>query len=109
MDEFLSKLDAKVRVRAPTMLGTLHLQLGTAFVRATHHQAEAMTVGTRIAVRSGAVLQQVDTPQNLYDRPPSMIVAGFIGSPSMNFFDAVTKAAMLSADGVAIIQQAAPT
>lgn len=88
MDEPLSNLDAKLRVEARAMLSRLHLQLGTTFIYVTHDQVEAMTMGTRIAVQSAGVLQQVDTPQNLYDRPANMFVAGFIGSPAMNFFEA---------------------
>jgi multiple sugar transport system ATP-binding protein len=67
----------------------LHKQLGTTFIYVTHDQIEAMTMGSRIAVMKDGVLQQVDTPQTLYDRPGSIFVAGFIGSPSMNFFEAV--------------------
>ncbi|MDH4208663.1 MAG: ABC transporter ATP-binding protein [Anaerolineae bacterium] len=88
MDEPLSNLDAKLRVEARAMLSRLHLQLGTTFIYVTHDQVEAMTMGTRIAVQSDGVLQQVDTPQNLYDHPANMFVAGFIGSPAMNFFEA---------------------
>jgi len=88
MDEPLSNLDAKLRVEARAMLSRLHLQLGTTFIYVTHDQVEAMTMGTRIAVQSAGVLQQVDTPQNLYDHPANTFVAGFIGSPAMNFFDA---------------------
>ncbi len=88
MDEPLSNLDAKLRVEARAMLSRLHLRLETTFVYVTHDQVEAMTMGTRIAVQQVGVLQQVDTPQNLYDRPANLFVAGFIGSPAMNFFDA---------------------
>ncbi|HJX37152.1 MAG TPA: sn-glycerol-3-phosphate ABC transporter ATP-binding protein UgpC [Anaerolineae bacterium] len=88
MDEPLSNLDAKLRVEARAMLSRLHLRLGTTFIYVTHDQVEAMTMGTRIAVQSAGVLQQVDTPQNLYDHPANLFVAGFIGSPAMNFFDA---------------------
>ncbi len=88
MDEPLSNLDAKLRVEARAMLSRLHLSLGTTFIYVTHDQVEAMTMGTRIAVQKDGVLQQVDTPQNLYDRPANIFVAGFIGSPAMNFFDA---------------------
>jgi multiple sugar transport system ATP-binding protein len=88
MDEPLSNLDAKLRVEARAMLSRLHLQLGTTFIYVTHDQVEAMTMGTRIAVQSAGVLQQVDTPQNLYDHPANTFVAGFIGSPAMNFFEA---------------------
>ncbi len=88
MDEPLSNLDAKLRVEARAMLSRLHLSLGTTFIYVTHDQVEAMTMGTRIAVQKDGVLQQVDTPQNLYDCPANIFVAGFIGSPAMNFFDA---------------------
>jgi multiple sugar transport system ATP-binding protein len=88
MDEPLSNLDAKLRVEARAMLSRLHLQLGTTFIYVTHDQVEAMTMGTRIAVQNAGVLQQVDTPQNLYDDPANLFVAGFIGSPAMNFFQA---------------------
>jgi multiple sugar transport system ATP-binding protein len=88
MDEPLSNLDAKLRVQARAEISKLHMQLGTTFIYVTHDQIEAMTMGTRIAVMKDGLLQQVDTPQNLYDRPDNVFVAGFIGSPSMNFFDA---------------------
>ncbi len=88
MDEPLSNLDAKLRVQARAEISKLHMQLGTTFIYVTHDQVEAMTMGTRIAVMKDGVLQQVDTPQVLYERPDNVFVAGFIGSPSMNFFDA---------------------
>jgi len=88
MDEPLSNLDAKLRVQARAEISKLHMQLGTTFIYVTHDQVEAMTMGTRIAVMKDGVLQQIDTPQSLYDRPDNVFVAGFIGSPSMNFFDA---------------------
>jgi len=88
MDEPLSNLDAKLRVEARAMLSRLHLSLGTTFIYVTHDQTEAMTMGERIAVQKDGVLLQVDTPQNLYDRPANIFVAGFIGSPAMNFFNA---------------------
>jgi multiple sugar transport system ATP-binding protein len=88
MDEPLSNLDAKLRVEARAMLSRLHLRLQTTFIYVTHDQVEAMTMGSRIAVQSAGVLQQVDTPQSLYDHPVNLFVAGFIGSPAMNFFDA---------------------
>ncbi len=88
MDEPLSNLDAKLRVEARAMLSRLHLSLGTTFIYVTHDQTEAMTMGTRIAVQKDGILQQVDTPQNLYDKPANIFVAGFIGSPAMNFFSA---------------------
>src|SRR5512141_2653039 len=91
MDEPLSNLDAKLRVSARAEISKLHMQLGTTFIYVTHDQIEAMTMGTRIAVMKDGLLQQVDTPQNLYDRPDNVFVAGFIGSPSMNFFEAQLK------------------
>jgi multiple sugar transport system ATP-binding protein len=87
MDEPLSNLDAKLRVEARAMLIKLHQRLGTTFIYVTHDQTEAMTMGQRIAVQKDGLLQQVDTPQNLYDHPANIFVAGFIGSPAMNFFD----------------------
>ncbi len=86
-DEPLSNLDAKLRVETRANIIKLHQQLGTTFIYVTHDQTEAMTMGTRIAVMKDGVLQQCDTPQRLYDLPDNMFVAGFIGSPSMNFFD----------------------
>jgi multiple sugar transport system ATP-binding protein len=86
-DEPLSNLDAKLRVQTRAEIIKLHKQLGATFIYVTHDQTEAMTMGTRIAVMKDGVLQQVDTPQTLYDRPGNQFVAGFIGSPSMNFFE----------------------
>jgi len=91
MDEPLSNLDAKLRVEARAMLQRLHRRLETTFVYVTHDQMEAMTMGTRIAVMRDGILQQIDAPQQLYDCPANAFVAGFIGSPSMNFFDATLK------------------
>ncbi len=87
MDEPLSNLDAKLRVQARAEISKLHQRLETTFIYVTHDQVEAMTMGTRIAVLKDGILQQIDTPQNLYDLPSNVFVAGFIGSPSMNFFD----------------------
>lgn len=86
MDEPLSNLDAKLRVQARTEISKLHQELGSTFIYVTHDQVEAMTMGTRIAILNGGVLQQVDTPETLYQAPVNMFVAGFIGSPAMNFF-----------------------
>lgn len=91
-DEPLSNLDAKLRVQTRAEISKLHQRLGTTFIYVTHDQVEAMTMGTRIAVLKDGVLQQVDTPQNLYDKPGNVFVAGFIGSPAMNFFDATLVA-----------------
>jgi len=91
MDEPLSNLDAKLRVQARAELSKLHKKLGTTFIYVTHDQVEAMTMGSRIAVMNGGILQQVDTPQNLYDHPNNVFVAGFMGSPAMNFFKATLQ------------------
>ena len=86
MDEPLSNLDAKLRVETRAGLIKLHQRLLTTTVYVTHDQTEAMTMGHRIAVLRDGLLQQLDTPQTLYDRPANLFVAGFIGSPAMNFF-----------------------
>jgi len=86
-DEPLSNLDAKLRVETRANISKLHMQLQTTFIYVTHDQIEAMTMASRIAVINKGVLQQVDSPQHLYDQPNNIFVAGFIGSPSMNFFD----------------------
>ena len=88
MDEPLSNLDAKLRVQARAEISKLHQRLETTFIYVTHDQVEAMTMGTRIAVMKDGLLQQLDSPQNLYDLPNNVFVAGFMGSPSMNFFEA---------------------
>jgi len=88
MDEPLSNLDAKLRVQARAEISKLHHRLGTTIIYVTHDQVEAMTMGTRIAVLNDGVLQQIDPPQRLYDLPNNIFVAGFIGSPAMNFFEA---------------------
>ena len=87
MDEPLSNLDAKLRVEARAFISKLHQRLGTTFIYVTHDQVEAMTMGTRIAVMNAGELQQIASPQELYEHPVNIFVAGFIGSPSMNFFD----------------------
>lgn len=87
MDEPLSNLDAKLRVQTRAELVRLHDRLQSTVIYVTHDQVEAMTMGSRIAVLNFGVLQQVDTPQNLYSYPANQFVAGFIGSPAMNFFD----------------------
>jgi len=91
LDEPLSNLDAKLRASMRTELTKLHKKLGTTFVYVTHDQTEAMTMGDRIVVINQGVIQQVDTPQNLYNSPCNIFVAGFIGSPQMNFLDAVLQ------------------
>jgi len=87
MDEPLSNLDAKLRVSARAEISKLHQRLETTFIYVTHDQVEAMTMGDRIMVISDGELMQIDTPRNLYNKPNNVFVAGFIGSPSMNFFD----------------------
>lgn len=87
MDEPLSNLDAKLRVQMRSEISKLHKRLNTTFVYVTHDQTEAMTMGTRIVVMKDGVIQQVDTPHNIYERPSNMFVASFIGSPQMNFVD----------------------
>jgi len=85
-DEPLSNLDAKLRVQTRAEISKLHQRLQTTFIYVTHDQTEAMTMASRIAVINKGDLQQLDTPQNLYDHPSNLFVAGFIGSPAMNFF-----------------------
>jgi multiple sugar transport system ATP-binding protein len=88
MDEPLSNLDAKLRVQMRTQVARIQQQLGTTMVYVTHDQTEAMTLGQRVAVMRAGILQQVDTPGTLYTEPVNLFVAGFIGSPSMNFLPA---------------------
>ena len=88
LDEPLSNLDAKLRTAMRSEISRLHKRLQTTFVYVTHDQTEAMTMGDRIVVMKDGIIQQMDTPQNLYDTPCNLFVAGFIGSPQMNFFDA---------------------
>lgn len=87
LDEPLSNLDAKLRTNMRTQITHLHKRLNTTFIYVTHDQTEAMTMGDRIVVMKDGVVQQVDTPQNLYSHPVNTFVAGFIGSPQMNFLD----------------------
>ena len=87
LDEPLSNLDAKLRVQTRAEISKLHKRLQTTFIYVTHDQVEAMTMATRVAVLNEGVLQQVGSPQELYASPDNMFVAGFIGSPAMNFFD----------------------
>ena len=91
MDEPLSNLDAKLRVQMRTEVARIQTRLKTTMVYVTHDQTEAMTLGDRVAVMRAGVLQQVDKPQNLYDHPVNLFVAGFIGSPAMNFFPATVE------------------
>jgi len=88
MDEPLSNLDAKLRVQMRIEISKLHQRLETTIIYVTHDQTEAMTLGTRIVVMKDGVVQQVDSPQNLYDKPNNLFVAGFMGSPQMNLLDA---------------------
>jgi multiple sugar transport system ATP-binding protein len=88
MDEPLSNLDAKLRVQMRAEISRLQRELGVTTIYVTHDQVEAMTMGDRVAVLKGGVLQQIDTPKNLYDRPVNAFVAAFIGSPSMNLYEA---------------------
>ena len=85
MDEPLSNLDAKLRVQMRTEVARIQRRLGTTMVYVTHDQTEAMTLGDRVAVMRAGIIQQVDSPATLYDDPINLFVAGFIGSPSMNF------------------------
>jgi len=87
LDEPLSNLDAKLRAQMRTELAKLHLRLGTTFIYVTHDQVEAMTMGDRIVVMNDGFIQQVDSPTQLYSKPCNLFVAGFLGSPQMNFID----------------------
>ena len=87
LDEPLSNLDAKLRASMRTEITKLHNKLGTTFIYVTHDQVEAMTMATRIVVMKDGIIQQVDTPQNLYDYPVNTFVAGFMGTPQMNFIN----------------------
>ena len=91
LDEPLSNLDAKLRAAMRTELTKIHQRVGTTFVYVTHDQVEAMTMATRIVVMKDGLIQQVDTPQNLYDYPVNLFVAGFIGTPQMNFINSVLE------------------
>ena len=89
LDEPLSNLDAKLRVQTRAEISKIHQRVQTTFVYVTHDQTEAMTMGTRIAVLNAGFIQQLGAPQELYDHPSNLVVAGFIGSPAMNFFEDV--------------------
>ena len=91
MDEPLSNLDAKLRVQMRSEIASLHNRLKATIIYVTHDQTEAMTLGTRIVVLKDGVIMQVDSPQKLYNEPNNLFVAGFIGSPQMNFIDALVK------------------
>src|SRR5207253_1689774 len=101
MDEPLSNLDAKLRVQTRAEIARLHQRLGTTTVYVTHDQVEAMTMGTRIAVMDKGELQQVGAPQDLYDSPRKLFVAGFIGSPAMNFVNVERDGDSVKGDGMA--------
>ena len=92
MDEPLSNLDAKLRAQMRVELVKLHKQLDTTIIYVTHDQTEAMTLGTKIVVMKDGLIQQVGAPQSIYDNPVNLFVAGFLGSPSMNFFWCTVKA-----------------
>ncbi len=102
MDEPLSNLDAKLRVQTRAEIARLHQRLGTTTVYVTHDQVEAMTMGTRIAVMDKGELEQVGTPQELYDKPKKLFVAGFIGSPSMNFIKVTRAGDEVQGEGVTL-------
>ncbi len=102
MDEPLSNLDAKLRVEMRSQISKLHQRLKATTIYVTHDQIEAMTMGTRIVVMKDGFIQQVDTPLNLYDFPKNKFVAGFIGSPSMNFLTGTVKGDMVTGEGFAV-------
>jgi len=104
-DEPLSNLDAKLRVEMRTEIKRLHDRLGTTTVYVTHDQVEALTLGTKVAVMKGGVIQQLADPETIYDRPANMFVAGFIGSPTMNFL----KGTLEQGDGGLVLRHAAGT
>ncbi|MSZ92422.1 MAG: sn-glycerol-3-phosphate ABC transporter ATP-binding protein UgpC, partial [Actinobacteria bacterium] len=109
MDEPLSNLDAKLRVATRTQIAALQRRLGITTVYVTHDQVEAMTMGDRVAVLKDGLLQQVDTPRNLYEKPQNVFVAGFIGSPAMNLLTAAVSGgkAMLGNLAVAVASSSA--
>ena len=100
MDEPLSNLDAKLRVQTRAEIARLHQRLGTTTVYVTHDQVEAMTMGTRIAIMNAGELQQVGPPQQVYDHPKNLFVAGFIGSPAMNFVKMTGSSSGLEGEGL---------
>src|SRR6266480_4388164 len=99
LDEPLSNLDAKLRGQTRVELQKLHRDLQTTFIYVTHDQVEAMTMGDRIAIMNAGILQQVGTPGDIYDHPANLFVAGFIGSPTMNFVPATTQNGSAKASG----------
>jgi multiple sugar transport system ATP-binding protein len=107
MDEPLSNLDAKLRVQTRTQIASLQRRLGVTTVYVTHDQTEALTMGDRIAVLKDGVLQQVGTPRDLYEAPQNVFVAGFIGSPAMNLFDAeITEGGLKFGTAIAAVDRA---
>jgi multiple sugar transport system ATP-binding protein len=102
MDEPLSNLDAKLRVEMRSQISKLHRNQNATTVYVTHDQIEAMTMGTRIVVMKDGFIQQVDSPLNLYDQPKNKFVAGFIGSPSMNFLTATAQGGNLTGEGFSV-------
>ncbi len=104
-DEPLSNLDAKLRVEMRTEIKRLHDRLGTSVVYVTHDQIEAMTLGTKVAVMKNGVIQQLADPQTIYEKPANTFVAGFIGSPTMNFLNGT----LAQADGQFVLKHAAGT
>jgi multiple sugar transport system ATP-binding protein len=111
LDEPLSNLDAKLRGQTRVELQKLHRDLETTFIYVTHDQVEAMTMGDRIAIMNGGILQQVGTPGDVYDHPANLFVAGFIGNPTMNFIPASITNGSAKASGfeVKLPQPLAPT
>lgn len=102
MDEPLSNLDAKLRVQMRSEIKKLHEKLQTTFIYVTHDQTEALTMGDRIVVLDKGIIQQVDTPENIYNNPANTFVAGFVGSPQMNFIDAETENNIIKFAGIEI-------
>lgn len=102
MDEPLSNLDAKLRVQMRAEIKKLHQKLQTTFVYVTHDQTEALTMGDRIVVLNNGVIQQVDTPEEIYNNPKNTFVAGFIGAPQMNFIDAEINGTRLEFEGTSV-------
>lgn len=100
MDEPLSNLDAKLRVQMRSEIKKLHEKLQTTFIYVTHDQTEALTMGDRIVVLDNGVIQQVDTPDNIYQNPKNLFVAGFVGSPQMNFIGGEVSDGVLSLNGI---------
>jgi len=108
LDEPLSNLDAMLRVQTRIELQKMHQRLGTTFIYVTHDQVEAMTMGDRIAVMKDGVLQQVAPPREIYDKPVNMYVAGFIGSPRMNFLPVTISNHQAKASGFELHLPEAP-